>query len=45
VPDGHAYQYLTATLVLSIAKGTDNLLVCNEHGELITTTLLAGPRR
>lgn len=45
VPDGHAYQYLTATLDLSIANGTDNLLVCDEHGELITTTRLAGPRR
>ena len=45
VPDGHAYQYLTATLDLSIAKGTDNLLVCDEHGELITSTRLAGPRR
>jgi len=45
VPDGHAYQYLTATLDLSIAKGTDNLLVCDEHGELITATRLAGPRR
>lgn len=45
LPDGHAYQYLTATLDLSIANGTDNLLVCDEHGELITTTHLAGPRR
>jgi putative transposase len=45
VPDGHAYQYLTATLDLSIANGTDNLLVCDEHGELITTTRLASPRR
>ena len=45
VPDGHAYQYLTATLDLSIANDTDNLLVCDEHGELITTTRLASPRR
>ena len=45
MPDGHAYQYVTATLDLSIAKGTDNLLVCDEHGELITTTRLTGPRR
>jgi putative transposase len=45
MPDGHAYQYLTATLDLSIAKGTDNLLVSDEHGELIATSRLAGPRR
>jgi putative transposase len=45
VPDGHAYQYLTATLDLSIANGTDNLLISDEHGELVTTTRLAGPRR
>jgi len=45
VPDGHAYQYLTATLDLSIAKGTDNLLISDDHGELITSSRLAGPRR
>ena len=45
IPDGHAYQYLTATLDLSIAPAHDNLLVCDEHGELITTTRLNTPRR
>jgi len=45
MPDGHAYQYVTATLDLSIAKDTDNLLVCDEQGELITATRLARPRR
>lgn len=45
IPDGHAYQYLTATLDLSIGPAHDNLLVCDEHGELITTTRLNSPRR
>jgi putative transposase len=45
VPDGHAYQYVTAILDLAIATDNDNLLVCDEHGELITTSRLAGPRR
>ena len=26
-------------------RGSDNLLVCDEHGELIATSRLAGPRR
>ena len=43
MPDGHAYQYVTAALDLSIATGADNLLVCDEHGELITTTRLTSP--
>lgn len=43
IPDGHAY--LTATLDLSIAPAHDNLLVCDEHGELITNTRLNSPRR
>jgi hypothetical protein len=45
IPDGHVYQYLTATLDLSITPAHDNLLVCDEHGELITTTRLSSPRR
>ena len=45
VPDGHAYQYLTATLDLAIETGQDNLLVCDEHGQLITATRLTSPRR
>jgi len=45
MPDGHAYQYVTAALDLSIAAGHDNLLVNDEHGELITTSRLASPRR
>jgi hypothetical protein len=43
VPDGHAYQYVTATLDLARASATDNLLVCDEHGELIATSRLASP--
>jgi len=45
VPDGHAYRYLTATLDLAIEPEHDNLLVSDEHGELITATRLARPRR
>jgi putative transposase len=43
VPDGRAYQYLTATLDLALASDTDNLLICDEHGELITSTRLSTP--
>ena len=43
VPDGHAYQYVTAALDLSIATGSDNLRVCDEHGELIATSRLTSP--
>jgi putative transposase len=43
MPDGHAYQYVTAALDLAIATGADNLLVCDEHGELITSTRLSSP--
>ncbi len=45
VPDGHAYQYVTARLDLAITPGHDNLLVSDDNGELITTTRLASPRR
>jgi hypothetical protein len=45
MPDGHADPYLTATPDRSIANGTDNPLVCDEHGELITSSRLASPRR
>jgi putative transposase len=45
VPDGHAYQYVTAAVDLAIAPGNDNRLVCDEHGELIASSRPAGPRR
>lgn len=44
VPDTSAYQYLTATLDLSIAAGQDNLLVCDDSGELVTSARLRTPR-
>lgn len=43
VPDTSAYQYLTATLDLAITKNRDNLLVCDENGELITSARLRRP--
>jgi hypothetical protein len=45
IPDGHAYQYLTATLDLAIEAGHNNLLICDQHDELVTTTRLHSPRR
>jgi putative transposase len=44
MPDGTAYQYLTATLDLALA-GQHNLLVSNDQGELITTARLPHPGR
>lgn len=43
VPDTSAYQYLTAVLDLVIPAGQDNLLVSDEHGELITAAQLRVP--
>jgi transposase len=43
VPDTSAYQYLTATLDLAIDRDRDNVLVCDEHGELITSARLRRP--
>jgi transposase InsO family protein len=45
MPDGSAYQYVTATLDLALAAGEHNLLVCNDHGELLTTARLPTPAR
>jgi len=42
MPDGTAYQYLTATLDLALTD-QHNLLVSNDHGELITTARLPHP--
>lgn len=44
VPDTSAYQYLTATLDLAIPDGHDNLLLSNEHGELLAAARLRIPR-
>ena len=43
MPDGTAYRYLTATLDFSLPE-PHNLLISDDHGELITTTRLARPR-
>ncbi len=42
MPDGTAYQYLTATLDLALTD-QHNLLVSNDQGELITTARLPHP--
>jgi putative transposase len=44
IPDGSAYQYLTATLDLALGD-QHNLLVSNDQGELITTARLPHPGR
>jgi len=44
MPDGTAYQYVTATLDLSLAEG-ENLLVSDTEGELLTTGQLTVSRR
>jgi putative transposase len=44
MPDGTAYQYITATLDLALPEDR-NLLVSDSHGELITVAPLAKPRR
>jgi putative transposase len=45
MPDGSAYQYVTATLELALPADKHNLLVCDDHGELLTTGRLATPAR
>jgi putative transposase len=44
MPDGSAYQYVTATLDLALA-GHDNLLIRDTDGQLLTTARLPTPRR
>jgi hypothetical protein len=44
MPDGSAYQYVTATLDLALPADEHNLLVANDQGELLTTAKLATPR-
>ncbi|MCA1697551.1 MAG: hypothetical protein LC790_01045 [Actinobacteria bacterium] len=44
VPDTSAYQYLTATMDLSIAAGNDNLLICDDTGELVSSARITTPR-
>ncbi|PZS24076.1 MAG: hypothetical protein DLM61_23085 [Pseudonocardiales bacterium] len=45
MPDGSAYQYVTATLDLALADYEHNLVVCNDQGELIITSRLPTPTR
>jgi putative transposase len=45
MPDGSAYQYVTATLDLAIAADEHNLLISNDQGELLTTGRLPTPGR
>lgn len=44
MPDGTAYQYVTATLDLALT-GRENLLVSSTDGQLLTTARLPTPRR
>lgn len=44
MPDGSAYQYVTATLDLSLPD-SENLLVADTDGQLLTTARLPTPRR
>ena len=43
LPDGTAYQYVTATLDLALPDER-NLLISDSHGALITIARLAKPR-
>lgn len=43
MPDGSAYQYVTATLDLALAAEEHNLLVCNDQGDLLTASRLPTP--
>jgi putative transposase len=43
MPDGSAYQYVTATLDLARADQEHNLLITNDQGELLTTARLPTP--
>jgi putative transposase len=45
MPDGSAYQYVTATLDLALPAGEHNLLICNDQGEQLTTGRLPTPAR
>ena len=45
MPDGSAYQYVTATLDLALSTEEHNLLVASDQGELLTTERLPSPAR
>ena len=43
MPDGSAYQYVTATLDLALFAEEHNLLIASDQGELLTTARLPAP--
>ena len=43
MPDGSAYQYVTATLDLARFAEEHNLLIASDQGELLTTARLPAP--
>ena len=43
MPDGSAYQYVTATLDLALPADDHNLLITSDQGELLTTARLRTP--
>jgi hypothetical protein len=45
MPDGSAYQYVTATLDLALTANEHNVLVSSDQGELLTTGRLPTPGR
>jgi putative transposase len=45
MPDGSAYQYVTATLDLALEDQEHNLLITSDQGELLTTARLPTPVR
>ena len=45
LPDGSAYQYVTATLDLALTAEEHNLLISSDQGELLTTGRLPIPAR
>ena len=45
MPDGSAYQYVTATLDLALTANEHNVLVSSDQGQLLTTGRLPTPGR
>ena len=43
MPDGSAYQYVTATLDLALSAREHNLLITSDQGELLTRARLPAP--
>jgi hypothetical protein len=45
MPDGSAYQYVTATLDVALTDDEHNLIIASDQGELLTTGRLPTPAR